>query len=100
MGVGLAVDEVLSYDVVGPATEAFVGDGFDFKGEVEVAQIFEGNRWHSNLILLCWYLDDRSVLISLVQVLNAKNLRHFTLGINGKRHRRQALKLNFQKPFW
>lgn len=99
LGVGLAIDEVLSYDVVGPATETFVGDGLHFEGEVEIAQIFEGNWWHPDLVLLSWYFDDRSILISLVQILDAKNLGDFALGIDGKRHWRQALKLNLQETF-
>jgi hypothetical protein len=71
LSVGLAVHEVLSNDVVRPAAEAFIRNGLDFKREVEVTQIFEGNGWHPNLVLFGWNFDDRRILVSLEQVLDA-----------------------------
>lgn len=58
LGVGLAVHKVLGDDVVGPVREVLVRDGLDLQGEVEVAQIFERNRWHPDLVLFGWDLDD------------------------------------------
>jgi len=43
------------------------------------------------LILFGWDFDDRGVLIWLVEVLDAENLRHLTLGIDGQADRSQAL---------
>lgn len=94
MGVGLAVHEVLGDDVVRLVAEAFVGDGLNFEGEVEVAHVFEGDWRHADLVLLGRDLDDWSVFVGLVEVLDADDLRHFALGIDGQANRHQALKLH------
>lgn len=97
--VGLAVHEVLRYDVVWSVREAFVGDRLDLEGEVEVAQVFEGDRWHADLVLFGWDLDDWRVFVGLVKVLDAEDLGDLAFRVNGERNWLQAFKLNLQKPF-
>lgn len=46
------------------------------------------------MVLLGRDLDDWSVFVGLVEVLDADDLRHFALGIDGQANRQQALKLH------
>jgi hypothetical protein len=64
--IGLAVHEILSNDIIGFSIETLVRNGLYFKSEVEVAQVFERDRRHADLILLGWDLDDGSVFVWLI----------------------------------
>jgi hypothetical protein len=97
LSVCLAIDKVLGNDIVRPTTKAFIRNRLNFESEVKVAQIFEGNGRHSDLIFFCWYLDDGSILISLKEIFNAEYLRNLAFGVDWKGNWYQALKLNFQK---
>ena len=93
----MAVYEVLSYYVVGSVREVLVRNRLNFKREVEVAEIFEGNRRHSDLIFLCWYFYNGSILVRFIKIFDAQDLRNFTFSVDRKADRYQTLKLNFQK---
>jgi hypothetical protein len=99
LGVGLAVYEVLSYYVIGSIREVLVRNRLDFEREVEIAKIFEGNWRHSDLILLCWYFYNGSILVRFIKIFDAQDLRNFTFSVDRKANRYQTLKLNFQKSF-
>jgi len=73
----------LGDDIIGSPCKVLVRDGFDLKGEVEVAKVFEGDGRHTDLILLCWYFDDWGVLIRFVEVFDADDLRNLALRIDG-----------------
>lgn len=80
----MAVHKVLSYDVIRLTAKTFIRNSLDFKGKIEVAQIFKRNWRHSDLVLFSRYLDDRSILIRFVQILDANNLRDFAFGVDRK----------------
>jgi len=83
LSIGLAVYEILGYYVVGFICETLVRDCLDFKGEVESTQVLERDRRHTYLILFCWDFNYRSVLIRLIEILNADYLRNFTFCEDG-----------------
>lgn len=53
---------VLAHDVIWPLIEILVCNCLNFQYKVKVRQVFEWNRWHPDLILLCWHLDHTAVL--------------------------------------
>lgn len=91
LSVGLHIDEILRDDVVRTSTEILIRKRLHFKSEVEVAQVLEGNRRHANLVLLGRYLDDRSVLIRLVEVLDALYMGYLALSCDRYTQRNQVL---------
>lgn len=48
------------------------------------------------MVLFSWDLDNRGILVSLEEILNAKDLRNLAFGVDWKRDGGQILKLNFQ----
>ena len=80
----MAVHKVLSYDVVRLTAKAFIRNSLNFKGKIKVTQIFKRNWGHSDLVLFSRNFDDRSILIRLIQILDADNLRDFTFRVDRK----------------
>ena len=99
MRVGLTVYKVLGYYVVWLVLEILVWYRLHLQSEVEARQILERDRWHPDLVLLSRHLDHLSVLVRLVQVLNAGDLGYFALGYHGVTNRLEPFELDFQKPF-
>ena len=87
LSISLTVDKILSNDVVWPSSETLVGNGLDFKSKIEITQIFEGNRWHPNLVLFGRDFDYRCFFIRFVEVLDAEDLRDFAFGVDREANR-------------
>lgn len=94
MSVCLTIYKILCNYVISSVAEALVRDGLNLKGKVEIAQIFEGDRRHTDLIFLGWDFDDWSILICFIQILDTKYLRDLALSIDREGYRDEALKLN------
>lgn len=82
LSVSLTVHKVLRDDIVGASRKTFVRYGLDLKSKVEIAKILKRNRRHPNLILFGRNLNDWSVLVRFVKVLDANDLWNFAFGIN------------------
>ena len=95
----MAIHKVLGYNVIRLTAKAFIRNSLDFKGKIEVTQIFKGNWRHSDLVLFSRNFDDRSILIRLIQILDANNLRDFTLSIDRKANGLKTLQLYLKEPF-
>lgn len=83
----MAVYEVLRNYVIRPTAKGFVRNGLYLKGKAKITQILEGDWWHTDLVLFSRDFDYWSILIRLIKVFNAEDLRNLALGIDGQRNR-------------
>lgn len=97
LGVGLAVHEILSDDVVGSVREVLIGNGLDLQAEVEAGEILEGNGGHPGHVLLGWDFDELGVFVWLEQILDGYDLGNLALGSNWDAVGSQVFQLDVQE---